>query len=190
MTSKKIQSAFPYLPTLILFLVLNVIILDGIVIWRMMGNGAVLGTTSADTCPSACITRINQVAGKTTTSSEAKEYFVPLGSGTNASSDWADVTGASAYVDTGSYGKIKKATFEATIAQPVSSQKVWVRLFNATDKHPVWYSEVATDNAGPILLTSSATTLDSGNKLYQVQMKTQLKGHTSLTQSRIHITTY
>lgn len=190
MTSGKIRPPSPYVPALTLFLVLNVIILDGIVIWKMMNAGAVLGTTSTDACPAACITRINQVAGKTTTSSGVKEYFVPLGSGANASSDWTDVAGVSAYIDTGSYGKIKKATFEATIAQPVSSQKVWIRLFNATDKHPVWYSEVLTDSAGPILLISPAITLDVGNKLYQVQMKTQLSGVTSLTQSRIHITTY
>jgi len=179
-----------YLPLLVLFLVLNLLVLDGVILWQLVNTGNVLGTTSSDACPSACIARINQIAGKTSSSSNVKEYYVPLGSGTNASDDWADVSGASAYVDTASYGKMKKVTFEATISQPVSSQKVWVRLFNATDKHHVWYSEVATDDAGPILLASPAITLDTGNKLYQVQMKTQLKGLTSLTQSRIHIITY
>ncbi len=184
------RQTFSYLSALILFLVLNALVLDGIVIWRMTSDGSVLGTTSTDACPSACIARINQIAGKTTTSSTVKEYFVPLGTGTNATDDWTDVSGASAYIDTNSYGKMKKVTFEATISQPVSSQKMWVRLYNSTDKHPVWYSEVATDNAGPILLTSPTVTLDSGNKLYQVQMKTQLKGVTNLTQSRVHIITY
>lgn len=183
-------AAFPYVPAFIVFLFFNVIALDGLIVWKLLHTGNVLGTTTADTCPAACITRINQVAGKTTTTNGVKEYFVPLGSGTSAASDWADVAGASAYVDTSSYGKTKKVTFEATIAQPVSSQKVWVRLFNTTDKHPVWYSEIVTDSAGPILLISSPITLDTGNKLYQVQMKTQLNGATSLSQSRIHITTH
>lgn len=184
------KRSFSYTFILLSFLVLNILILDGILIWRLSQTGSVLGTTSNDTCPSACIARINQVAGITSISTGVKEYFVPLGSGTNATSDWTDVLGASAYIDTTSYGKIKKVTFEATISQPVSSQKVWVRLYNSTDKHPVWYSDVDTDSAGPVLLTSPAITLDSGNKLYQVQMKTQLKGLTNLTQSRIHIITY
>lgn len=170
------------------FLITNILILDVIIVSRLFHNRSVLGETTTDSCPSACITRINQISGKTTSS--VKEYYVPLGSGSNTTNDWADVSGASAYIDTASYGKMKKVTFEATIAQPTSSQKVWVRLYNATDKHPVWYSESSSDNAGPILLTSSPITLDSGNKLYQVQMKTQLKGLTNLTQSRVHITTY
>ena len=172
----------------LLILGLNILVLDAVVLVRFFDHRSVLGETTSDTCPSSCIARINQIAGKNTTS--VKEYYVPLGSGTNATDEWADVSGASAYVDTAAYGKMKKVTFEATISQPVSSQKVWVRLYNSTDKHPVWYSEVSTDNAGPILLISPAITLDSGNKLYQVQMKTQLRGLTSLTQSRIHITTY
>jgi len=178
----------PLLPVVI-FLLINTLMLDGVILWLIQSRGSVLGTTSVDTCPSACIARINQVAGRTSTTG-VKEYFVPLGSGTNATDEWTDVAGASALVDTTAYGKLKKVTFEATVSQPVSSQKIWVRLYNATDKHPVWYSEVTTDNAGPILLTSAAITLDTGNKLYQVQMKTQLKGLTNLTQSRIHIATY
>lgn len=178
----------PLLPV-VLFLLMNTLVLDGVILWLIQNRGSVLGTTTGDTCPSACIARINQVAGKSGNAS-VKEFFVPLGSGTNATDDWTDVAGASAYVDTASYGKLKNVTFEATVSQPVSSQKIWVRLFNASDKHPVWYSDITTDNAGPILLTSSPIVLDRGNKLYQVQMKTQLRGATNLTQSRLHITTY
>lgn len=188
-SSKHQSSTLHLLPILILFLIINILILDGIFLYRIVDKNEVLGTSTGDTCPSACIARINQIAGKTTTTS-VKEYFVPLGSGTNSTDDWTDVAGASAYIDTTAYGKMKKVTFEATVSQPVSSQKVWVRLYNATDKHPVWYSEMSTDNAGPLLLTSSPMSLDTGNKLYQVQMKTQLKGVTNLTQSRVHITTY
>lgn len=171
------------------FIVVNLLVLDAVILHQVFTKGAVLGTTSADACPSACIAKINQMAGKTV-SSTAKEYYVPLGSGSNTTNDWTDVAGASAYIDTASYGRIKIATFEATVTVPAGSQKVWVRLFNATDKHPVWFSEMTTDNASPTLLTSEAITLDSGNKLYQVQMKTQLKAPTNLVQSRVRIITY
>lgn len=170
------------------FLYINILVLDIFVLHQFFVKGAVLGTTSTETCPSACISRINQMAGKTVTGT-AKEYYVPLGSGSNATSDWADIAGASANIDTASYGKIKQVTFEATVST-VGSQKLWVRLYNTTDKHPVWYSEISTGSSGPVLLTSSPVTLDTGNKLYQVQMKTQLKAPSTLVQSRVRIATY
>ncbi len=189
MTASRSSKKSPnYTPWLLLFLAINILVLDIIVVSKLFYGGTVLGTTTNDTCPTACIARINQATGKTVTSS-AKEYYVPLGSGTNATDDWTDVAGASAYIDTSSYGKIKEARFEATVVTPAGSQRVWVRLFNATDKHPVWYSEVTTDTSGAQLLTSPTITLDKGNKLYQVQMKSQLKGLTNLNQSRVHITT-
>jgi hypothetical protein len=43
--------------------------------------------------------------------------------------------------------------------------------------------------AGPELFISSGVTLDSGNKLYQVQMKSQLGATTNLLQARVHIVT-
>lgn len=171
------------------FIVCNLLVLDVLFIHQFFIKRNVLGTSTASACPSACITKINQMAGKTVSSS-AKEYYVPLGSGTNVTDDWTDVVGASATIDTASYGRIKQVTFEATVTVPSGAQKVWVRLFNATDKHPVWYSEVSTDSSGPILLASPAITLDKGNKVYQVQMKTQLKNLTNLVQSRVRITTY
>ncbi len=171
------------------FLILNAIVVDAVLLHQLFMKGSVLGTSTSDTCPSACIAKINQVAGKTV-SATAKEYYVPLGSGTNATDEWTNVAGASVYIDTASYGRIKQAIFEATVTVPAGSQQVWVRLYNATDKHPVWFSDMTTDLSGPILLTSKAIRLDTGNNLYQVQMKTQLKALTNLVQSRVRVTTY
>jgi len=186
---KQIKKPDNIVLVILILLFLNVIALDVIVFRSIKNNNEVLGTTTIDACPQACITRINQISGKTTTST-TKEYYVPLGTGTNTTDEWTDVSGASAYINTASYSKIKQAMFEATVAIPSGSQRVWVRLFNATDKHPVWYSEMTTDGSAPQLLTSSAISLDPGNKLYQVQMKTQLKILTNLTQSRVKIITY
>jgi hypothetical protein len=178
------------IPGAFLLFFTNLIVLDYFVVKNIINEPFVLGdtTTAAAACPSACITAINRLGGSSV--SPAKEYFVPLGTGTSTAGDWTDVTGASSYVDTAQYPRIKKVVFEATVMVPTGNQTVYVRLFNATDKHPVWFSESSMDSTGPILLTSSAITLDRGNKLYQVQMKTQLKFTANLSQSRIHITTY
>jgi len=119
-----------------------------------------------------------------------KEFYIPFGTGTNTSTDWIDVGGVAAYVDSRLYGKIKKVVFEASLGIPSGNQTAYVRLFNATDKHPVWYSEISLSGSTPSLITSSAITLDSGNKLYQVQMKSQLGAPTNLLLGRIHIVTY
>lgn len=115
-----------------------------------------------------------------------KEQFIPFGSGTNQTSDWADVPGLQANVDFGSYQNIKDIRFEVSVNIPTANQTASVRLFNVTDKHPVWNSEVTTTNN---TYTVSPTLIyDKGVKTYQVQMKTQLKFLANLTLARIHIT--
>ena len=152
-------------PVLVFLLVFGLIVLMFLLIRQTNRN--VLGTTDT-------VATVNTV----------KEFYVPLGTGTVGSTDWTDVKGAAAHIDTKLYGKFKKVTFEASISVPSGTASV--RLFNATDKHPVWYSEMTLSNAGPELLTSSGITLDGGNKLYQVQMKSQLGATTNLLQSRVH----
>jgi hypothetical protein len=168
---------------------LNLLVLDFFLVKSYITGTSVLGeSTVAESCPTSCIDKFSQYVSRT--NQTAGETFVPLGSGSGYSNDWSDVTGALATIDTSKFNRIKKVTFEATLQDPTGNQTVWVRLFNVTDKHPVWYSEVSMDGTGPILLTSQPITLDSGNKTYQVQLKTQLGYAASLTQSRIHIITY
>lgn len=115
-----------------------------------------------------------------------KEYFIPLGTGSNNSTDWQDVPGAQAAINFGNYQNIQEVRFEVSVAVPTANQTVSVRLFNETDHHPVWYSDITTVNGQ--YAVSSPLVWDTGSKVYQVQMKTQLGYTANLTQSRIHIT--
>jgi len=160
-------------------------------------------------CSKACITKINAVAttksitqplvtpvptkapAVSQTSLSTKEYYVPFGSGSGNSSDWQDVSGLQAYADSASYPSIKSVTFEVSLHIPNGNETASVRLYNATDGHPVWNSELAFNgNTQSVLLSSKPISLDLGNKLYKVQMQTQLQYPAVLDQSRIHITTY
>ena len=123
----------------------------------------------------------------TQTKSGVKDYFIPLGSGTNQSSDFSDVVGVLASVDFGGYQNIKEIRFEASINVPTANQSVSVRLYNTTDKHPVWSSEVTMNGGAAEYLISPVLAYDTGLKTYQVQMKTQLQYLSNLTQSRIHV---
>lgn len=122
-------------------------------------------------------------------STAVKEYFVNFGSGSSATDVWEDVIGLQAYVDSTQYGIMKSVVFEASLHIPTGNGKAYARLYNSTDKHPVWFSEVVLEGGQPQLLVSQPITLDGGNKLYQVQMKTSLKYQTNLAQSRLHILT-
>lgn len=162
-------------------------------------------------CPQSCISQINQVLASTkpvvlsptatpapvisqpslqNSASQAKEYYVPFGSGSGSSADWQDVPGLSASVNSNSYGSIKNITFEASLHIPTGNETASVRLYNATDGHPVWNSELNFNgNTNSVLLVSPSVSLDSGNKTYKVQLKTQLQYSAVLDQSRLHITT-
>lgn len=115
-----------------------------------------------------------------------KEQFIPFGSGSNQTDVWGDVPGLQANIDFGSYQNIKDVRFEVTVHIPTANGTASVRLFNMTDKHPVWNSEVTV--ASDIYTVSPSIIYDKGLKTYQVQMKTQLKTLANLSLARIHIT--
>lgn len=137
--------------------------------------------------PTSAIKPVSSIQAQT--QSLVKEFFVPFGTGSNSSDDWQDIAGLRVTLDPANYGNIKTVAFEATIRIPTGNEVAYVRLYNATDKHPVWFSDVSLEGGTPQLLISKPIALDSGNKTYQVQMKTSLKYPAYLDQSRLHIIT-
>lgn len=156
-----------------------------------------------DMCPNTCLTHIYEATSSlqlvqrvsepsetpSSQSSIVKEFFVPFGGGTNNTTDWSDVTGLTAYIDSTKYSKIKQIKLEASVLIPNGNQMVFVRLYNVTDKSSVWNSEITHEGGEPKFLVSNPISLENGNKLYQIQMKSQLGGPTTLHQSRLHIIT-
>lgn len=195
----------------IFLILINLIFLDFVIFDRQPAQiieKTVSIPLTSNVCPSSCLAEIKEATrsvnltvkalptptkiSPTTTpasSSLVKEFFVPFGTGSNSSDDWQDVPGLKATIDPANYGSIKTVTFEATIRIPTGNEIAYVRLYNAIDKHPVWFSDVSLEGGTPALLTSKPITLDLGNKTYQVQMKTSLKYPAFLDQSRLHIIT-
>ena len=117
-----------------------------------------------------------------------KEYFIAFGTGTGQNTDWTDVQGLQAVINFDNYSDIKEVFFESSVTVPTGNEWVSVRLYNKTDQHPVWNSEVFMKDSSTPYLASSPVSYDRGSKTYQVQMKTQLGYPANLTQSRLHIT--
>ncbi len=158
--------------------------------------------TIDQSCPVTCLSKIYEATSSSKPSQEtktstpvtipvssAKEFFVSFGSGSNSSDDWQDVVGLKASIDSNNYSNIKSVVFEASVHIPTGNETAYIRLFNVTDKHPVWFSDVSMEGGSPQFLTSQNIILDSGSKIYQVQMKTSLKFPAILDQSRLHIIT-
>ena len=148
-------------------------------------------TTSLKLAPQAKVSPSTpKVAIPSPDTSTVKEFFIPLGTGTSTAEDWTDVPGVKAEVDNTKYGKIQKILFEASVHVPSANEIVEVRLYNESDKHPVWNSELFFPSATTQNFRIAEIQLGQGAKTYKVQMKTQLKFPANLDQARIHITTF
>jgi len=169
---------------------INIVILDLVVFHNFLSPATTsIATTAKISSPTPTpeilisspppTTVINQITG-------AKELFIPIGQGSTRGTDWTNVPGAQVNIDSTKYTSIKQVVFEVSLESP-NNQIVSVRLYNTSDGHPVWYSEMSMDTPTQSL-TSQPIQLDSGNKTYQVQMKTQLGYTVILDQARVHIT--
>lgn len=138
--------------------------------------------------PPASPTIIQKTTTTRSQASSVKEYFIPLGSGSTQNNQWEDIPGVEAYIDTNSYAQIQTVYFEVSMGIPTKNGVVSARLYNVTDKHPVWFSEVSTDSDTSKLVATQIK-LDPGNKQYRVQMKTTLSYTSVLDFARVKIIT-
>lgn len=154
-------------------------------------------------CPQSCLsvieeaTRSSSVIGgpepapsaslNQTFSSPAREFYIPLGSGSTAKNTWEDLSGTETVIDPANYGNIREAYFIASLKNQTQNGQTEVQLYNVTDKHPVWGSHLTMN--GPIeqTLASGKIVLDTGNKLYRVELKSSMQYPVSLDSAKIRI---
>lgn len=153
--------------------------------------------TPAGTCSPSCEAEIDALEqrldtltiGSPSVANTAKEYYITMGSGTTKSNSWQELAGVEAVVDTTNYPPIKSVTFEVYLKIPTANGKVYAKLYNVTDKHDVWFSEVSSE--GPTLTKKEATiTLEQGAKTYRVMGLSTLKYDANIENARLRIITY
>lgn len=115
-----------------------------------------------------------------------KEIIVPIGTGLTRSSEWEDLPGADVYIDTSNYPPIRKAIFEIYLNITTGQGQMNAKLFNVTDKHDVWFSEVSVDGGG-VAKREAEVTLEKGNKLYRVMAKSTLNAEAVVQNARIRL---
>lgn len=157
-------------------------------------------TTDNFSCPVNCLTLIEQATKSSTKIAEnpkaenpspakPKEYYIPLGSGSSQKSDWEDIASTETMINFSSYGNVKEVYFIASLRNPTQNGQVEAQLYNATDKHPVWGSPVVMNGPTSQTITSGKLSVDTGNKLYRVQMISSLGALVYLDNAKIRIIT-
>ncbi|MBI3576782.1 hypothetical protein HY086_01950 [Candidatus Gottesmanbacteria bacterium] len=192
--------------SLLLLLTVNAVILDLVIFSRLptqRESVSVIQPSVSAECPVACLSLVNEklsaqkiqetttaavVSPQLTSSSSAKEYYVPLGSGTTRQTDYQELTSVEAYVDPANYSPIKQAYFQVHLRNTTGNGAVFAKLYNVTDKHDVWLSEVSFEGGGTDLREAKIT-LDRGNKLYRVMIKATLQYDVYVDNARIRIVT-
>lgn len=191
---------------LLIFAVTNALVLDILLLTgKLSQKQLVISQTTKqqsqtqNACPASCVSLIQattsaskaQIATQTTPSSTTKEFYVPFGTGSDSKAYWDPVDSMQAYVDTGSYGRLKQVVFEVSLSLPQANEAVSVRLYNVSANHPVWNSDITMSSGqSSAFLVSQPITLGEGKNLYQVQMQTQLNTPATITQARLHIFTF
>jgi len=146
-------------------------------------------------CPEACLQVIADTTGQTISSPSAaplisatvKEVYIPLGTGSTKSQDWEAISGAEAVIDLANYPQIKSIIFEASMRIPTANGQVHAKLYNVTEQHDVWYSEISSEGPVSQREESKEISLASGRKLYRVMMKSTMGYEAILDSARIKI---
>lgn len=142
-------------------------------------------------CPSACLVAISGIARPTLQSTisplSAREIYIPLGNGSTKSQEWVEIPGAEAVLDTANFTKIKSMIFEAFLRISTGNGKTYAKLYNVTDQHDVWFSEVWAEGSSSQRVESAEIKLNSGRKLYRVMMKTSMGYEAVLESARLKI---
>lgn len=130
-----------------------------------------------------------EVKEKTVIQTAQKEIFIPIGSGSTFSNNYADLPGVEVTIDSSKYSGIESVVFEASLRVQDGNGKMYAQLYNKTDGRPVWNSEIATNSASGVLTTSPKIMLEAGLRTYKVQAKTNLTEYAAhVDNARVKIT--
>lgn len=144
-------------------------------------------TQRLDTLEKNLLPTSSKTIPTTVKTTNVKEYYIPLGSGSSKDSNWIDLPGIEAYLTPKNYGIIKEMYFEAGLNNPTGNGRVYARLRNVTDNTPLIESEVSREGIGGGSVVSGRIPLPNTTKLYRVQLKSSLGALVSLDSGRIKI---
>lgn len=103
-----------------------------------------------------------------------KEIFIPMGSGSTKSHDFADLTSTDVTIDTSRYANIQSIVFETSIWVEGGNGAAYAQLFNVSDKTGYIESQVSNNIGTAVVKASGNLPLPVGQKTYRVRAKTDI----------------
>lgn len=123
------------------------------------------------------------------TSSQPRVAYIPLiAEATINSSDWKDITPSDFYFDLADYSRTGNVRLEVYLKSQYQSGKVYLRLYDLTNKRAVDYSDLSSSSEAFELQRSSDLSIWQGNNLYRLQGKTQSGIEGYLKEAKLKIT--
>ncbi len=187
------------LPPLILFLSFNVLILNLVVFSRHAEQAAVTVesvtptvtpsaslTPTASPSPTAIPLPVTKLSITPTGIPGVKEIYIPLGTGRTTNNEWEELPATEVAVNTANYPIISKVYFEVFMHITTGNGTMQAKLYNSTDRHDVWFSEVSM-TGDRVTRLEVPISLDAGNKRYKVMVKSSLKAEAVVDNARIKI---
>lgn len=120
-------------------------------------------------------------------SSYPKELYIPLGKGSVSNMNWVELGGVEAVIDMDRYPDVESVIFEASMRIPTANGKAYAKLYNVTEKHDAWFSEVWAEGSEGYRAESGKVILSPGRKLYRVKMKSTMGYEAILDLARLKI---
>ena len=118
-----------------------------------------------------------------------KEFYIPLGTGTTKSVTYTALNTSDFYFDPSLYGKIKEIYFEMGVRIPTANGRVYAKLYNVTDQHDVWYSEIWGEGDKGQYISSPKITLEKDRKRYRVYLRNTMEYDAYLDMARLRVVT-
>ena len=98
--------------------------------------------------------------------------YIPLGgSGSTASTSWADVGNAEVYFNIDDYQNVDRIYFEGFIRVKNGNGKAFARLYDVTHSIGVQGSDIETNNENFTMVESGTLSFWRGKNLYRIQVK-------------------
>ncbi len=119
---------------------------------------------------------------------QPRTIYIPLlTSASTTEMDWVDIVPSDFYFDLADYSGIKSVHFDVYLKALHGSGRVYVRLYDVTNKRGVDYSDHSTQAADFELMRSSPLAIWQGNNLYRIQMKSINGTEAFLEQAKLRV---
>lgn len=118
-----------------------------------------------------------------------KAVFIPIGSsGSTTETSWADISGTDFYFDLANYSNVNSVLWEVSLQSYLSSNPVYIRLYDVTNKRAVDGSELNTGSSSYVYLRSGNLIIWRGENLYRIQAKSSGGNQVNFNSPKMKVT--